>query len=322
MAEFGIGTSRPASTMSVLYSASRPLRRTVLTNQGSRLCFRKSLHASSIIYNEAKSSEESNSPPAPENDTLPLLNRPLGVRKRPTTDIKPTVERIKDFMNHDALMAQRRHLIKEAGKGYFHDLNMTRKNGGKTWIAPKVLIREDKSLYLPNISGTSLEDGEKKDTTTMCFGKISILAMIGTQISEAHVKSFTYAAHPRFSSNPLYQFVQINLQENLLKSLLVKVYSRSLRGVVPRELRPTYLISNQNMEYLRDPLGMTNSKVGYVFLIDENLKIRWAGSGDATLEEAQSLESRTAVLLKRLEEKKEKEKLARSEEEATGAAQA
>ncbi|KAF9568274.1 hypothetical protein CPC08DRAFT_625607 [Agrocybe pediades] len=316
--------------MSVLYSASRPLRRTVLTNQGSRLCFRKSLHASSIIYNEAKSSEESNNPPAPENDTLPLLNRPLGVRKRPTTDIKPTVARLKDFMNHDALMAQRRHFnqptlrprIKEAGKGYFHDLNMTRKHGGKTWIAPKVLIREDKSLYLPNISGTSLEDGEKKDTTTMCFGKISILAMIGTQISEAHVKSFTYAAHPRFSSNPLYQFVQINLQENLLKSLLVKVYSRSLRGVVPRELRPTYLISNQNMEYLRDPLGMTNSKVGYVFLIDENLKIRWAGSGDATLEEAQSLESCTAVLLKRLEEKKQKEKLAPSEEETSGVAQA
>lgn len=33
--------------------------------------------------------------------------------------------------------------IKEAGKGYFHDMNMTRKNGGKTWIAPNVLIKED-----------------------------------------------------------------------------------------------------------------------------------------------------------------------------------
>lgn len=60
------------------------------------------------------------------------------------------------------------------------------------------------------------------------------------------------------------------------------------------------------MEYLRDPLGMTNSKVGYVYLIDENLKIRWGGSADATLEEAQSLESCTGVLLKRLEAKKAK----------------
>lgn len=50
-------------------------------------------------------------------------------------------------------------------------------------------------------------------------------------------------------------------------------------------------------------MGMTNSKVGYVYLIDENLRIRWGGSADATLPEAQSLESCTGVLLKRLEEK-------------------
>lgn len=94
--------------------------------------------------------------------------------------------------------------IKEAGKGYFHDMNMTRRNGGKTWIAPKVLIREDvsalflynipqlnvmcqKALFLPNIVGRSLDDGTKKDTTTMCFGRITVLAMLGTQISEVVV---------------------------------------------------------------------------------------------------------------------------------------
>lgn len=56
------------------------------------------------------------------------------------------------------------------------------------------------------------------------------------------------------------------------------------------------------MEYVRDPLSMTNSKVGYVYLIDENLKVRWGGCADATLKEAQSLERCTGVLLKRLEE--------------------
>lgn len=35
--------------------------------------------------------------------------------------------------------------VKEATKGYFTDLNATRKHGGKTWIAPRVLIREDVS---------------------------------------------------------------------------------------------------------------------------------------------------------------------------------
>jgi ATPase complex subunit ATP10 len=61
------------------------------------------------------------------------------------------------------------------------------------------------------------------------------------------------------------------------------------------------------MEYVRDTLGMTNSRVGYVYLIDENLKIRWGGCADATDEEALSLESCTGVLLKRLERKKLKQ---------------
>lgn len=58
------------------------------------------------------------------------------------------------------------------------------------------------------------------------------------------------------------------------------------------------------MEYVRDALGMTNSRVGYVFLIDENLKIRWGGCADATDEEVRSLENCTGVLLKRLEREK------------------
>ncbi|CAA7267251.1 unnamed protein product [Cyclocybe aegerita] len=210
---------------------------------------------------------------------------------------------MKDLLDAEARTAQRRHLVKEASKGYFHDMNMTRKHGGKTWIAPKVLIREDKALYLPNINGKSLRDGAKMDTTTMLYGKITVLAMLGTQISETHAKSFANSTYARYSSNPLFQYVQINLQENLLKSFLVKLFSNSLRSSVPLELQKNYLVSSQNMEYLRDPLGMTNSKVGYVYLIDENLKIRWGGCADATLREAQSLESCTGILINRLEEK-------------------
>ncbi|KAF5357196.1 hypothetical protein D9756_006596 [Leucocoprinus leucothites] len=271
-------------------------------------------------------------PDATPKDALPPLSRPLGVRERPTTLIKSTKERLKDLMDTDVRMAQRRHLfvviallfectltvvarIKEASVGYFHDLNMTRKHGGKTWIAPKVLIREDKALYLPNIAGKTLENGAVRNSTEMCFGKVTVLAMLSTRVSEAsldlrlashsiNAKGFVDPTHSRYASNPLYQYVQVNLQENILKSFLVNIFLSSLRKVIPKELHPTYLVSTQNMEYVRDALGMTNSRVGYVYLIDENLKIRWGGCADATDEEALSLESCTGVLLKRLERKK------------------
>ena len=51
---------------------------------------------------------------------------------------------------------------------------------------------------------------------------------------------------------------------------------------------------------------MTNSRIGYVYLVDENLKIRWAACADAMEEEEEALVRCTGVLLDRhwqLEEK-------------------
>ena len=86
-----------------------------------------------------------------------------------------------------------------------------------------------------------------------------------------------------------------------MKALLVKLFLRRLKETVPPEQHRNYLISTQNMEYVREAMGMTNSKVGYVFLIDEKLRIRWAACSDAMAEEIQSLESCAGVLLKRLD---------------------
>lgn len=68
----------------------------------------------------------------------------------------------------------------------------------------------------------------------------------------------TFLAHPRF------QYVQINLQENMLKSMLVSLFRASIRRAVPPALHPTYLVSSQSMEYLRDPLGLDNKHIGWV----------------------------------------------------------
>jgi len=45
-----------------------------------------------------------------------------------------------------ALIASRGSSVKEASTGYFYDLHMTRVHGGKTWMAPRVLLREDVRL--------------------------------------------------------------------------------------------------------------------------------------------------------------------------------
>ncbi|KAG7448670.1 uncharacterized protein BT62DRAFT_720744 [Guyanagaster necrorhizus] len=271
----------------------------------------RAFHSTRVFWNEAPKStltegvgEKKDIYHEPyDEEPLPYLSRPLGVRHRPTTSRLSTTERLKGYMDVDKVMAERELLVKEASKGYFHDLNRTRRHGGKTWLAPKSLIREDQALYFPDIQGKNLK-GFNQHTTNLCIGRVTVLAIITTRISEFHVKGFSESTNNRYLSNPLYQFVQINLQENLLKSLLVNLFATSLRSVIPPELHSTYLVSSQNMEYERDPLSMTNNRVGYVYLVDENLKIRWAGSAGATVQEAQTLEICTGVLLKRLEQSK------------------
>jgi len=114
--------------------------------------------------------------------------------------------------------------------------------------------------------------------------------------------------------------VQINLQENALKSWLVGFFVSRMRKQIPERQHATYLLSHQNMEYVREPLGMSpsiailevvlvltrslgllNKHVGFVYLVDEELKIRWAGCGFARSEERESLKGCTGELLKRLQ---------------------
>ena len=230
--------------------------------------------------------------------------------------------------------------MKEATKGYFHDLNATRKYGGKTWIAPSKMIRQEVSAlnttrtipapskigsvgcpllpgycrensrrrkpypHNPPVSG---EDLRNLDALNQNIGGGSVVYsprapfLKFARSLQVQTASFVNPTNKVFLSDPNYRFVQINLQENLLKSLLVSMFLSSLRQTIPAELQSTYLVSSQNMEYVRDSLGMVNKHIGYVYLLDEHLKVRWAACGDAKLEEADALRTCVGVLLNRLE---------------------
>ncbi|KAH9003403.1 ATP10 protein-domain-containing protein [Lactarius hatsudake] len=252
----------------------------------------------------AESASDDGAPP------IPPLHRPLGIsRIQSTARVSKTLsERSADFLNQEKQLEKRRHLcvgyflfskVKEASTGYFYDLHMTRVHGGKTWMAPKVLIREDKALYFPDIVGNRLDSGVKAHTKHLCAGKVSVIAMLSTKISELHATSYTKTLNSKYQKHPLYQYIQINLQENILKSILVNIFLSSLRSKISPDQHTRYLVSRQNMEYLREPLGMTNSRIGYVYLVDENLKVRWAACADAKEEEEEALVRCVGVLLNR-----------------------
>lgn len=87
-------------------------------------------------------------PPKDENGAyiVPPLSRPPGVPIPPSTDARTWAKRREQLLDKERRKTERKLLIKEATQGYFHDYNLARKaNGGKLWVGPPVLIREDVS---------------------------------------------------------------------------------------------------------------------------------------------------------------------------------
>ena len=46
------------------------------------------------------------------------------------------------------------------------------------------MIRHDKALYFPDIEGTCLADRSKKHTADLVFGRVSIVAIMTSRVSE------------------------------------------------------------------------------------------------------------------------------------------
>jgi mitochondrial ATPase complex subunit ATP10 len=59
---------------------------------------------------------------------------------------------------------------------------------------------------------------------------------------------------------------------------------------------------------VREKMGMNSTRIGYVYLVDEKCRIRWAGCADAMKEEAHALETCTGLLLERLDKMQGQEK--------------
>lgn len=89
----------------------------------------------------SKATETSLLPPSP---ALPLA-RALGIPNPPTTRKLTTAEWRASLLDQNSRMVERKHLVKQIASGYFKDYHELRKEGGKGWIAPGTLIREDVS---------------------------------------------------------------------------------------------------------------------------------------------------------------------------------
>jgi ATPase complex subunit ATP10 len=208
-----------------------------------------------------------------------------------------------------ALTINLSYRTKQVAKPYFREWSNLRFAEGKTFVSNPRLFKADRALYFPNMRGVTLATPkDPQDTTTQLRGSISVVSLFSSLWAEGQVATFTGPEqNPGLveaiaSGGRLVQRVDINLEENKLKAFLVKSFMWRMRQKLPKEQHSRYFLVQKGFEQaLKETVGMMNSKVGYVYLVDSECRIRWAGSGPA---DASELEGLNSGVRKLIEEKK------------------
>jgi ATPase complex subunit ATP10 len=183
---------------------------------------------------------------------------------------------------------------------------------GKSFIAPPRLFKAEHALYFPNFHGQTLhKDKATRDTTPVLQDKISIVSIFSNQWAENQAATFVSAKENAKlheivrSSKGAAQFVQINVEDNVLKAWIVKMFMPGLRKKLGIENWGKYfLVRKAPPDQAKDAIGFINSKVGYVYLLDGDCKIRWAGSGNSEGDEKEGLVKGVKRLLEDLQRKR------------------
>ncbi|EXJ85925.1 hypothetical protein A1O1_06294 [Capronia coronata CBS 617.96] len=254
-----------------------------------------------------------------------VLARPLGLTYPPRPgqnspiDRRTLQEKKADFTSYQKALERRRVYLRSFFRPYFQEWRRVDHWKGKSFVSNDRLFKREKALYFPNIWGQTLsKDGDGpdggRDTTPVLMGKISIIAMQSGQWAEEQVDTFvSEKSNPRLQdiiaqSDGLVQRVDINMQGDWARSLLVKLFSGRLRKLVPEDRWNRYFmiklprdIRRGLSDDVRDAMGLLNSQVGYVYLVDSSCKIRWAGSGHAWEGEVDGL---NAVLQRLIQEER------------------
>lgn len=173
-----------------------------------------------------------------------------------------------------------------------------RHHRGKTFLSPSKLFRAESALYFPNMMGYTLATPSKiTSTTSVLTGKTSIVSVFSGTWAEQ--QTFTFVgekANPalgreveRLKGEGL-QRIWINIEEDWLKAGLIRLFlGSSKKGKSRAEWGRSFVVRRGVGDDVKVSIGMANGKVGYVYLVDENCRIRWAGSGDADAGEREGL---------------------------------
>jgi len=223
-------------------------------------------------------------------------------------------ERRDDFVDFTKHMERRAAMTKQISKPYFRDWSNLRFHRGKIFKSNERLFRADVSLWFPNFFGKTLRkdaarlldqaggrrndgyQGLGRDTCELMEGKVSVVSIVSGTWAQEQVDTFVHEKHnPELhqvlrENRDVAQRVWINLEDNTLRWWVLQAFRANLRSQLSQDEQERYFMVRRGVDdVMKESIGLLNEKVGYVYLVDADCKIRWAGSADAESVERESM---------------------------------
>ena len=86
------------------------------------------------------------------------------------------------------------------------------------------------------------------------------------------------------------QRVDVNVEESAMRYWILRPFFYRLRRQRHEKDYGKYFVLTRGISHqIREAIGLLNGKVGYVYLVDGECKIRWAGSGPSWPEEREGM---------------------------------
>lgn len=218
------------------------------------------------------------------------ITRPFGFDSKVT--ISGTDASVLNAFSTAAKEKRQKQLDHDIVHSPFYESKSFANTEGKIFSPPVSYFKRDKAKYFPNFTGYTLSN-HKESLYDILKGKVTILRIFSTisgenctnTYVEKHLSKDGYEEF--LQKYPHAQIVDLNIPQSWIKGMFVKLAKSNLRNIVAPARHDKYFILPNSMFSVdvKKTLKCDNMCSGYLYVLDDEGRIRWATSGYADNEE-------------------------------------